>query len=185
MCCHVHAFTDLVKRSNLLCYHYGNVPWSRADNTPWSHTTVEPWPTMFKHGRRWKTMVRWSTSCRGEPARCRREITGGLSSIWEYLGCVIFKMTVIIKDLYGNSGNRFEKINTPWIFNKIRFALFTWCLPASCVVIFPIRCDLSDFLYPELSLIKRGQGQTHAIWTARRKKPKISGQIFPTAKIPP
>ena len=27
-------------------------------------------------------------------------------------GCVIFKMTYIIKDLYGNSGNRFEKINT-------------------------------------------------------------------------
>ena len=27
-------------------------------------------------------------------------------------GCVIFKMTVIVKDLYGNSGNRFEKINT-------------------------------------------------------------------------
>ena len=145
----------------------------------------EPWPTMFKHGRRWKTMVPWSTSCRGEPARCRCEITGGPSSIWEYLGCVIFKMTVIIKDLYGNSGNRFKKINTPWIFNKIRFALFTWCLLASCVVIFPIRCDLSNFLYPEFSLIKRGQGQTHAIWTARRKKPKIPGQNFPTAKIPP
>ena len=46
-----------------------NIPWSRVDNTPWSHTTVEPWPTMFKHGRRWKTMVPWSTSCRGEPAR--------------------------------------------------------------------------------------------------------------------
>jgi len=27
-------------------------------------------------------------------------------------GCIIFKITVIIKDLYGNSGNRFEKINT-------------------------------------------------------------------------
>ena len=32
---------------------------------------------------------------------------------------------------------------------KIRFILFTWFLLASCVVIFPIRCDLSDFLYPE------------------------------------
>ena len=32
------------------------VPWSRADNTPWSHTTVTPLPTMFKHGRQWKTM---------------------------------------------------------------------------------------------------------------------------------
>ena len=26
--------------------------------------------------------------------------------------CVIFKMAVIMKDLYENSGNRFEKINT-------------------------------------------------------------------------
>ena len=34
----------------------GNVPWSKADNTPWSHTTVTPLPTMFKHGRQWKTM---------------------------------------------------------------------------------------------------------------------------------
>ena len=32
---------------------------------------------------------------------------------------------------------------------KIRFILFTWFVLASCVVIFPIRCDLSDFLYPE------------------------------------
>ena len=34
----------------------GNVPWSKADNTPWSHNTVTPLPTMFKHGRQWKTM---------------------------------------------------------------------------------------------------------------------------------
>ena len=27
--------------------------------------------------------------------------------------------------------------------------LFTWFLLASCVFIFPIPCDLSDFLYPE------------------------------------
>ena len=162
----------------------GNVPWSRADNTPWSHTTVEPLPTMFKHVRRWKTVVPWSTSFRVEPAPVGVKSQAAQAQYESTCGCVIFKMTVIIKNLYGNSGNRFEKINTRWIFNKIRFALFTWCLPASCVVIFPIRCDLSDFLYPELSLIKRGQGQTHAIWTARRKKPKISGQIFPTAKIP-
>ena len=37
----------------------------------------------------------------------------------------------------------------PGIFNKIRFTLFSWFLLASCVVIFQIRCDLSDFLYPE------------------------------------
>ena len=128
------------------------------------------------HGLRLAGVSRPAVGVKSQAAQAQYEST---------CGCVIFKMTVIIKYLYGNSGNRFEKINTRWIFNKIRFALFTWCLPASCVVIFPIRCDLSDFLYPELSLIKRGQGHTHAIWTARRKKPKISGQIFPTAKIPP
>ena len=31
-------------------------------------------------------------------------------------GCVIFKMTVIVKDLNGNSGNRFEKTNTSMNF---------------------------------------------------------------------
>ena len=56
-----------------------------------------------------------------------------------------------------------------------------WCLLASCVVIFPIRCDLSDFLYPEFSLIKRGQGQTHAIWTTRRKKFQV--KISPRPKF--
>ena len=35
------------------------------------------------------------------------------------------------------------------IFQKIFSTLFTWCLLVSCVVIFPIPCDLSDFLYPE------------------------------------
>ena len=39
--------------------------------------------------------------------------------------CVILKMAVNIKDLLGNSRNRFEKINTPGIFMKIRFTLFT------------------------------------------------------------
>ena len=40
-------------------------------------------------------------------------------------GCVILKMAVSIKDLLGNSRNRFEKINTPGIFMKICFTLFT------------------------------------------------------------
>ena len=128
------------------------------------------------HGQRLAGVSRPAVGVKSQAAQAQYEST------W---GCVIFKMTVIVKDLYGNSGNRFEKINTPWIFNKIRFALFTRCLLASCVVLFPIRCDLSDFHYPEFSLIKRGQGQTHAISTARRKKPKIPGQNFPTAKIPP
>ena len=35
------------------------------------------------------------------------------------------------------------------IFQKIFSTLFTWFLLVSCVVIFPIPCDLSDFLYPE------------------------------------
>ena len=47
----------------------GYVPWSRAfklcQNTSWSHTTVTLSPSMFKHGRQWKTILPWSTSCRG------------------------------------------------------------------------------------------------------------------------
>ena len=35
------------------------------------------------------------------------------------------------------------------IFKKISSILVTWFLLASCVFIFPIPCDLSDFLYPE------------------------------------
>lgn len=63
------AFTDLVQNRNLLCNHgwQCNVAWSRADNTPWSQTTVTwPSPTMFKHGRQWKTLVPWSTACWGK-----------------------------------------------------------------------------------------------------------------------
>ena len=35
------------------------------------------------------------------------------------------------------------------IFQKIFSTLFTWFLFASCVFIFPIPCDLSDFLHPK------------------------------------
>ena len=35
------------------------------------------------------------------------------------------------------------------IFKKIRSTLITWFLLASFVFIFPITCDLSDFLYPK------------------------------------
>ena len=31
------------------------------------------------------------------------------------------------------------------MLNKKRLTLFTWCVLACCVVIFPIRCDFSDF----------------------------------------
>ena len=58
-------------------------------------------------------------------------------------------MAVNIEESYSNSGNRFEKFNTGGNFQKIRSTLFTWCLLASCVVIFPIPCDLSDFPHPE------------------------------------
>ena len=34
----------------------------------------------------------------------------------KYVRCLILKMAVNIKDLYGNSGNRFEKINTSMNF---------------------------------------------------------------------
>ena len=156
-----------------LITHHGDTPRSNHGR-PCSNTVgvEKPW----YHGQRRAGVSRPAVGVKSQAAQAQYEST---------CGCVIFKMTVIIKDLYGNSGNRFEKINSSWIFNKTRFALFTWCLLASCVVIFPIRCDLSNFLYPEFSLIKRGQGQTHAIWTARRKKLKIPGQNFPRAKIPP
>ena len=49
-------------------------------------------------------------------------------------GSVILKMAInVLKDLYGNSGNRFEKINTHRNFQS-----------------------LSDFLYPEYLPLNRG-----------------------------
>ena len=49
-------------------------------------------------------------------------------------GSVILKMAInVLKDLYGNSGNRFEKINTHRNFQS-----------------------LSDFLYPESPPLNRG-----------------------------
>ena len=45
--------------------------------------------------------------------------TGTPNPVWEFLVvsyCVILKMAVIIKDLYGNSGNRFNEINSRWDF---------------------------------------------------------------------
>ena len=40
------------------------------------------------------------------------------------------------------------------ILNKKRLTLFTWCVPAYCVVIFPIRCDFSDFFHSRPSTLK-------------------------------
>ena len=39
------------------------------------------------------------------------------------------------------------------MINKKCFTLFTWCVLVSCEVIFAIRCDLSNFFYPEFPLI--------------------------------
>ena len=47
-------------------------------------------------------------------------------------------------DLYGNAGKRFKAINNSMDFSmKKTLSLLTWFVLASCVVIFPIRCDLS------------------------------------------
>ena len=90
----------------------GNVPWSRADNTPWSHhrrTMADYVQTHFGvekpwyHGQRLAGVTRFAVGVKSQAAQAQYEST---------CGCVIFKMTVIIKDLYGNSGNRFDKINT-------------------------------------------------------------------------
>ena len=59
-------------------------------------------------------------------------------------------------------------------FSVVKKNPFPRCVLVSCVVIFPIHSDLSDFLYPEFPLIKRGQGQTLVIWTARWTKKKIT-----------
>ena len=47
---------------------------------------------------------------------------------------VILKMDVDIKDLYGNSGKRFKKMNTRWNFQHL--TLITFLDFACCVVIF-------------------------------------------------
>ena len=62
----------------------------------------------------------------------------------------------ILKDLYGNSGNRFKKINTHWDFNKKkRFTMFYWCGLAPCVVIFRSAAIKAIFFTTEYSLSTR------------------------------
>ena len=55
------------------------------------------------HGLRLAGVSRPAVGVKSQAAQAQYEST---------CGCVIFKMTGIIKDLYGNSGDRFEKINT-------------------------------------------------------------------------
>ena len=63
---------------------------------------------------------------------------------------------------------------------KIRFALFTWCLLASCVVIFPIRCDLSDFTNKELRTLPNTRKMD-----SHSKEAKNSWSKLPHGQIPP
>ena len=76
--------------------------------------------------------------------------TGSPSSIWEYCGCVIFKMAIIKRICVG-----IQVINTRMNFQENTLYLVYLCLLASCVVIIPIRCDFSDFL---LSRNRYGSG---------------------------
>ena len=54
------------------------------------------------HGLRLAGVSRPAVGVKTQAAQAQYEST---------CGCVIFKMTVIVKDFYGNSGYRFEKIN--------------------------------------------------------------------------
>ena len=55
------------------------------------------------HGLRLAGVSRPAVGVKSQAAQAQYEST---------CGCVIFKITLIVEDLYGNSGNRFEKINT-------------------------------------------------------------------------
>ena len=71
--------------------------------------------------------------------------------------------------MYGNSGNRFEKINTRMNF-QYALPCLVWCLLASCVVIFPIRCDLGDFLcleFPPLRLLAENRDKWNQLKSQR------------------
>ena len=57
---------------------------------------------------------------------------------------IILKMVVNIKDFYGNYGNGFQE-------DKNALPYFLDVFPASCVIIFVICCDLSDFFYSRAS----------------------------------
>ena len=58
------------------------------------------------------------------------------------------------------------------------FLLAVWLFSRSGAI-------LAIFFISEFPLLKREQGRTLPIWTARRTKPKIPGSNIPTAKIPP
>ena len=65
-------------------------------------------------------------------------------------------MTVNMKDLYSSPGNETQESKYLLEFPiKKPSNLFTWFVFAFCVVIFPIRFDLSDFLYPSFPTTKK------------------------------
>ena len=55
----------------------------------------------------------------------------------------------------GNPGYRFKKISIRKNSQKC-LTLFTWCVLACCVVIFPILCNFSDFFHSRPSTLKEG-----------------------------
>ena len=83
-----------------LITHHGHTPRSNHGR-PCSNIVgvKKPW----YHGQRLAGVSRPAVGVKSQAAQSQYEST---------CVCIIFKMTVIVKDLYGNSGNRFEKINT-------------------------------------------------------------------------
>ena len=70
-------------------------------------------------------------------------------------------MAVNVKNLYGNSGKRFKLINTRYrMFNKIQLTVFTLLVFVCGVFIFPIHCDLSDFLQKTMQQTKTSKVNT-------------------------
>ena len=65
--------------------------------------------------------------------------------------CVILKIAMNIKDLYGNSGNRFKKINTRRNFSKKHFVLLTWFCSCFLCVYFPDPLQFKPSFYPSFT----------------------------------
>ena len=87
--------------------------------------------------------------------------------------------TTNIKDLSGNSGNRFKKIYTQI---NVQWKMFD-LIYLVCSV--PVRLFLWAVAISAISTNNRQQGQTLMIWAAHWTKPKIPGQNLPMAQIPP
>ena len=84
------------------------------------------------------------------------------------------KMAVNIKDLYGNQAIESKRYVFAEILNKKRLTLFTWCVLAYCVVIFPIRCDFSDFFHSRPSTLKERMKEIAKIVSDRENNHTVS-----------